>query len=70
MEATFSDLNEINVSGLLVSENLTFLHNSGELVQLYSYPIAKNCSFISGKVNFRLIGLKEDKNLVTSKCLG
>ena len=65
MEASFSDSSGINISGLLASENLTLQINQGALTVLNEYFVAENSTFISGKVNFRLLGLKEGKNLVT-----
>ena len=65
MAASFSDSSGINVSDLLPSESLTIQLNGGQLTQLSNYFVAKNSSFTSGKVNFRLTGLKEGENLVT-----
>jgi len=65
MEASFSDSSGINISNQLPSENLTIQLNGNTPIQLNKYFVAVNNSFTSGKVNFRLNGLKEGKNLVT-----
>ncbi|WP_339758319.1 type IX secretion system sortase PorU [Algoriphagus aquimarinus] len=67
MEALFSDISGINISGFLPSENLTVQINQNDIVVLNEFFISVDNTFTSGKVNFKLTGLKEGKNLVTIK---
>ncbi|MEP1087216.1 type IX secretion system sortase PorU [Algoriphagus sp.] len=65
MEAAFNDSSGINISGLLPAENLTVQINQDPPLRLNNYFEAENGTFTSGKVNFRLTGLNEGRNLVT-----
>ncbi|MEB2784382.1 type IX secretion system sortase PorU [Algoriphagus persicinus] len=67
MEASFSDISGINISGFLPAENLTVQINLNDPVVLNNVFVSENNSFTAGKVNLELKGLKEGKNLVTIK---
>ncbi|TXE10983.1 type IX secretion system sortase PorU [Algoriphagus aquimarinus] len=67
LEAQFSDISGINISGYLPSENLTVQINQNDIILLNEFFTSVDNTFTSGKVNFKLSGLKEGKNLVTIK---
>ncbi len=67
MEAIFSDISGINISGYLPSENLTVQINQNDIIILNEFFTSADNTFTTGKVKFKLTGLKEGKNLVTIK---